>query len=109
MADDPAVRPGVESEVIAHSADVRFTLYTLEPGGEIPWHYHSEVTDWFICREGVFEIDGQSPESSVTLAVGEMYQMPVRRVHRVVNRSDSVCRFALVQVLGAYDFNPVEG
>ncbi len=109
MADDPAVRPGVESEVIAHSADVRFTLYTLEPGAQIPWHFHSEVTDWYICREGTFAVESQSPNASVTLTVGEMHEMDVRRVHRVVNTGDSACLFALVQGLGKYDFNPVEG
>ena len=109
MPDDPAVRPGVKSEVVAQSDDVRFTLYTLEPGGQIPWHFHSEVTDWFICREGTFTVDAQAPDSSVTLNAGEMHEMPARRVHRVVNTGDSTCRFALVQVLGKYDFNPHDG
>lgn len=109
MADDPAVRPGVESEVVAQSADMRFTLYTLAPGAQIPWHFHSEVADWYVCREGVFTVESRSPDTSVTLTAGEMHEMPVRRVHRVVNTGDSTCRFALVQGLGAYDFNPVDG
>jgi quercetin dioxygenase-like cupin family protein len=109
MPDDPAVRPGVESEVLAQSDDVRFTLYTLEPGAQIPWHFHSEVTDWFICREGSCTVDSQSPDTSVTLGAGDMHEMPARRVHRVVNTGDGTCRFALVQVLGKYDFNPFDG
>ena len=109
MPDDPAVRPGVESEVIAHSADVRFALYTLTPGAQIPWHFHSEVTDWFICREGTVTVDTQAPDGSVTLGVGEMHEMPARRVHRVTNTGDGTCRFALVQVLGKYDFIPFDG
>ena len=103
------VRPGVESEVIAQSADMKFTLFTLAPGAEIPWHFHSEVTDWYVCREGVFAVETQSPDNLVTLTVGEMTKTPVRRVHRVVNKGDGPCRFALVQGLGAYDFIPVEG
>ena len=66
------VRPGVESEVIAQSADMKFTLFTLAPGAEIPWHFHSEVTDWYVCREGVFAVETQSPDNLVTLTVGEM-------------------------------------
>ncbi len=109
MPDDPAVRPGVKNEVLAQSDDVRFSLYTLAPGGEIPWHFHSEVTDWFICREGTFTVYSQAPDSEVTLSPGEMYEMPARRVHRVLNTGDGTCRFALVQVLGKYDFNPYDG
>ena len=101
--------PGVTSEVIAQSADMRFALYTLAPGAQIPWHFHSEVSDWFICREGVIAVESQSPDETVTLSVGEMYQMPVRRAHRVINKGDDISRFALVQGLGAYDFNPLDG
>ena len=72
MPDDPAVRPGVESEVIAHSADVRFTLYTLAPGGEIPWHFHSEVTDWFICREGTVTVDFATADGTATAGADYM-------------------------------------
>jgi quercetin dioxygenase-like cupin family protein len=109
MADKPAVRPGVENEVIAQSPEMRFVLYTLAPGAEIPWHFHSEVADWYVCREGVFTVESQSPDEAVTLTRGEMHEMPVRRVHRVVNTGDGTCRFALVQGLGKYDFNPVNG
>ncbi len=109
MPNDPAARPGVESEVVAQSNDMRFTLYTLDPGAQIPWHFHSEVNDWYVCREGVFAVETQSPEELATLATGDMFQVPARRVHRVVNTGDSTCRFALVQGLGAYDFNPVNG
>ncbi len=107
MADDPAVRPGVHSEVLAHTDELRFTVYTLDPGGEIPWHFHSDVADWYIGREGLITVESRSPDTSVTLAAGEMHRMPVRRVHRVVNTGDGVGRFALVQGWGTYDFNPV--
>ena len=109
MADDPAARPGVVNEVIAQSAEMRFTLYTLAPGAQIPWHFHSEVSDWYICREGVFAVETRSPDETVTLAQGEMHQVPTRRVHRVLNQGDGACHFALVQGLGKYDFNPVDG
>ncbi|NKB48045.1 MAG: cupin domain-containing protein [Alphaproteobacteria bacterium] len=109
MAGNPTARPGVANEVIAQSADMRFTLYTIDAGAQIPWHFHSEVSDWYICREGVFSVETQSPDHVETLSVGAMFQVPVRRVHRVVNQGDSPCRFALVQGLGAYDFNPVDG
>ena len=95
--------------MIAQSDDMRFTLYTLAPGGEIPWHYHSEVTDWYIGREGRFTVESQAPDTAVTLAVGDLHEMPARRVHRVVNTGDGTARFALVQVAGKYDFIPFDG
>ena len=104
-----ASRPGVENEVLAQSADMRFALYSIAPGAQIPWHFHSAVSDWYICREGVFAVETQSPDHTATLRAGEMFQVPVRRVHRVVNRGEGTCRFALVQGLGAYDFNPADG
>jgi len=98
----------VHSEVVAQSPDMRFTLYTLAPGAEIPWHFHSAVTDWYVCREGVFAVESRAPDETVTLTPGAMHEMPMRRVHRVVNTGDDTCRFALVQGLGKYDFNPVD-
>lgn len=108
-ATSGAGNPGVSNEVIAQSPEMRFTLYALEPGAQIPWHFHSEVNDWYLGREGVFAVETRSPDAAATLRAGDMLQVPVRRVHRVVNTGDGVCRFALVQGLGRYDFNPATG
>jgi quercetin dioxygenase-like cupin family protein len=100
---------GVEREVVAESAGMRFTLYTIAPGCEIPWHYHSEVTDWYVCREGAFAVETRAPDETRALTPGDMASVPVGRVHRVVHTGSVTCRFALVQGIGAYDFNRVGG
>ena len=99
----------VTREIVAESAGMRFTLYAIAPGGEIPWHYHSAVSDWYVCREGTVAVETRDPDQRWRLAPGGMANVAVGRVHRVVNDGDGVCRFALVQAGGAYDFNRVAG
>lgn len=100
--------PGVSNEVIAQSPDMRFCIYTLQPGAQIPWHFHSQVNDWYVGREGEFAVETRAPDKRTTLYPGDLHQVPVRRIHRVVNTGDGTARFALVQGLGAYDFNPAD-
>jgi mannose-6-phosphate isomerase-like protein (cupin superfamily) len=100
---------GVTREIVAESAGMRFTLYTVAAGCEIPWHYHSAVADWYVCREGRVAVEMREPDGVTTLQPGDMADVPVGRVHRVVNSGSGVCRFALVQAGGAYDFNRVDG
>ncbi len=95
----------VEREILAQTEDMRFTLYTLAPGAGLPWHFHSEVSDWYLGREGMLAVETRSPAEIARLAPGEMFNVPTGRAHRVFNLGNGVCRFALVQGIGAYDFN----
>ncbi|MGE0665804.1 MAG: cupin domain-containing protein [Sphingomonadales bacterium] len=98
---------GVACEVIIESAETRFTLYTFEPGSGTPWHFHSNVSDWYICQEGELTVATHSPESSIILMPAGMANVPAGTVHRTVNNGKATCRFALIQGTGAYDFNTV--
>jgi quercetin dioxygenase-like cupin family protein len=40
-------------EVVAEGADLRVQVLTLAAGQAIPWHYHSEITDQFVCLDHV--------------------------------------------------------
>ncbi len=100
---------GVDREIVAESSGMRFTLYTIAPGCQIPWHFHTEVSDWYVCREGAFTVETRAPDESFPLIPGEMADVPAGRVHRVVCSGSAACRFALVQGIGAYDFNRVPG
>jgi quercetin dioxygenase-like cupin family protein len=102
------VAAGIERRVVAETAGMRFTLYSIEPGCSIPWHFHTYVSDWYICREGEFTVQRRAPDQSDTLKPGGMANVPVGKVHRVINTGTETCRFALVQGPGAYDFNRVE-
>ncbi|MBT5895848.1 MAG: hypothetical protein HOH61_08095, partial [Rhodospirillaceae bacterium] len=39
-------------ESVMEGADMRVTVLTLAEAECIPWHYHTEITDSFVCLEG---------------------------------------------------------
>ncbi len=99
---------GIQRRVVIETPEARFTLYTLEPGRRTPWHFHSEVADWYICQEGELTVMTHAPNSSVTLQAGGMTTVPAGTVHTTINASERRCRFALFQGPGTYDFKTVE-
>ena len=87
--------------------------FTVAPGEEVPWHYHSEVTDWCYCLEGVVaaqirERDGAGKITQLRLGPGQSCRIEAGKVHRLASGGDTVCRYLLVQAGGKYDFNKVE-
>ena len=38
-------------ELIMEGKDMRVQILTLDKGESIPWHFHSEITDYFVCLE----------------------------------------------------------
>jgi quercetin dioxygenase-like cupin family protein len=44
--------PDRRPRIVAAGADLRVTVLTLDAGQSVPWHYHSEVTDSFVCLSG---------------------------------------------------------
>ena len=40
-------------ELIMEGKDMRVQILTLDKGESIPWHFHSEITDYFVCLEAV--------------------------------------------------------
>jgi len=96
-------------EPVAIGSDVQVRLFTLAPGEEIPWHFHSAVTDWFFVLEGALSIETRAPADRQILAVGARYRIAPKTAHLVSNRSDTDTRFVLVQGVGAHDFLRVGG
>ena len=94
-------------EPVALGADVQARVFTLAPGEEIPWHFHSAVTDWYFVLEGALSIETRAPRDRRLLRVGERYSIPPKTAHLVGNHSDTDTRFLLLQGIGAYDFIPV--
>ena len=41
-----------DRESVMEGADMRVSVLTLGPSDCIPWHYHSDITDSFVCLEG---------------------------------------------------------
>lgn len=110
MTNPSAVNSGhdVKSvETIVSGSDVRARLYTLAPGDVIPWHFHSEVTDWYFCLAGKLSVETRAPRGHEVLDVGGDYAIPPKTAHRISNGGERDCRFLLLQGVGQYDFRKI--
>lgn len=99
---------GIEN--VAETGDLRARLYTLAPGDVIPWHYHSAVNDWYFCLAGTLRVETRAPRAELQVETGGRYQIPAKTAHRISNgEAGRDCRFLLLQGVGLYDFNKIEG
>lgn len=89
---------------ILKTEDVWARVMELEEGSATEWHFHTQVSDFFVCLVGVVQVETRQPESETRLLPGEQAQIAPRQVHRVVNVSDGKAEYLLVQGVGTYDF-----
>jgi mannose-6-phosphate isomerase-like protein (cupin superfamily) len=94
-------------EPIAMGSDVQARRFTLGAGEAIPWHFHSEVADWYVCLAGRLTVETRAPRDRVELAPGGTYRIPPKRAHHISNRSGEDCEFMLIQGVGRNDFHLV--
>ena len=90
--------------VVAKGADVLVREYTLDPGEFIPWHRHSEVSDYYYGLEGRVVIETRDPGARHEVGPGQSGTVSPHTVHHVFNPSSQTCRFLLIQGVGKYDF-----
>lgn len=95
--------------VVVAGADIQVREFTVACGEEIPWHYHSAVTDWCYCLEGtvkaeIVEAGSTSRPKTLMLSPGQSCRVEPGFMHRLTNGGDSLCRYLLVQGGGKYDF-----
>jgi len=64
------------SEVVAEGGDMRVSVLTLAAGQEVPWHYHSEITDSFVCLEGPMVVETRAPRHAYRLEPGQRCAVP---------------------------------
>jgi quercetin dioxygenase-like cupin family protein len=95
------------AEVIAEGADVRVSVLTLAAGQCVPWHYHSEIIDQFVCLDGPMVVETRAPRHSYELDKGGRCAVPPMTAHYVHGKDGGPCRFLIVQGVGVYDFMPV--
>ncbi|HEY9447086.1 MAG TPA: cupin domain-containing protein [Burkholderiales bacterium] len=97
--------------LVVKSGDIQVREFTVAPGEDIPWHYHTAVTDWCYCLEGIVSAETRNPEthgvSVQPLKTGESCRIDAGIVHRLANGGKDLCRYLLVQAGGRYDFNKV--
>jgi quercetin dioxygenase-like cupin family protein len=96
-------------EILEETPELRWVVLTLAPGQEVPWHWHSNVTDRFFCMAGPMIVETRAPPQTFELGPGDTCAVPARRAHRVRGKDGGPCRFGVLQGVGAYDFNPVGG
>jgi len=90
-------------EVLAETPDLRVQILTIDVGQEIPWHYHTIITDTFTCLEGPMVIQTRPGEPDHALNVGETCRVGPDIAHKVTGRDGGRCRFVIVQGVGKYD------
>jgi quercetin dioxygenase-like cupin family protein len=96
-------------EVIAETPGLRMVQLTLSPGESVPWHWHSGSTDYYIGLEGITVVETRAPRGRFELAPGQTCQVPPKRAHYVSGKDGGYCKVAILQGVGRYDFNPVQG
>ena len=105
---EPRAQPYVieRRKVVAETDTLRVSILTLATGQEVPWHYHSQVTDTFYCLEGTLSVETRSPDARHLLTIGESCAVPRMTAHRVTGQEGGRARFLIVQGVGTYDFCP---
>lgn len=94
-------------ELIGEVDGLRVQIMALGPGETVPWHWHSEVDDTFVCMEGPMIVETRAPGQVHELGPGERLTVPVKTAHEVRGKDGGACKFVLVQGIGEHDFHPV--
>ncbi|MGH6968250.1 MAG: hypothetical protein ACREEL_13660 [Stellaceae bacterium] len=108
-ASPPSPRPySIEAvEVLADTPDLRMTVFTVGTGQEVPWHWHSNVSDTYFGMEGVTVVETRAPAVCLEIGPGQTGVVPPKRAHHVAGKNGARCKFAILQGIGTYDFNLV--
>jgi quercetin dioxygenase-like cupin family protein len=91
-------------KIVAKGSDVLVREYILGPGEGIPWHRHSEVSDWYYGLEGTVVVETRDPPARHEVSAGGSATVTCPTFHHVSNQSSEPCRFLLIQGVGQYDF-----
>jgi quercetin dioxygenase-like cupin family protein len=65
-------------ELVAEGTDLWVQVLTLAAGQCVPWHYHSEITDAFVCLEGPMVVETRAPPNEYLLTTGQRCAVPPR-------------------------------
>jgi quercetin dioxygenase-like cupin family protein len=101
--------PLEKRETLVETSELKLSVLTLAAGQEVPWHWHTRVSDQILCIEGPMVVETRAPSARFELKPRESCSVPAKRAHRVSGKDGGRCRFAILQGVGSYDFNPVGG
>ena len=94
---------GLPYETVMEGVDMQAKIYTLAAGQSVPWHYHSEITDYTFCLEGPMIVETRAPRAVTELKSGDSYAVLPKTAHRVYGKDNGPCRYLLLQGVGVYD------
>ncbi len=94
--------------LLVDTADARVAEFSLPPGQAGERHYHSNVSEYCYCLEGILSITLEGGPCK-TLSQGERQFIPAGIPHQVANTGTIPCRYLVVQGDGAFDFIPLTG
>jgi len=90
-------------EVIMEGEDMRAVVLTLAAGQSVPWHYHTDITDSFVCIEGSLVVETRAPRETHVLSPGQRCEVPPKTAHYVHGKDGGACKFMVLQGVGEYD------
>ncbi len=96
-------------ERVMEGADMRASVLTLAEGQCVPWHYHSQISDSFVCLEGPMVVETRAPRAVHERQPGERCTVAPNTAHHVRGKDGSPCKFLLLQGVGVYDNVAVGG
>jgi quercetin dioxygenase-like cupin family protein len=96
-------------EVVMEGQDMRAVVLSLAAGQSVPWHYHSEITDSFVCLDGPMVVETRAPRAAVVLVPDQRCEVPPKTAHHVHGQDGGPCKFMVLQGIGEYDNVAVGG
>lgn len=100
---------GYVDRTILQTTEVRVREMFLEPGREVSWHFHTEVTDTMYCLRGQMKVELKAPSEERLLRPGDGCEIVAGRPHRITVTGAEPVRYLLIQGVGRYDFQSVQG
>jgi mannose-6-phosphate isomerase-like protein (cupin superfamily) len=94
----------MSSREIIKTENVLVRVMSLETAAATEWHFHTEVRDFFVCLQGMIQVESRAPEEQTLLLPGQRAEVPPGRVHRVRNVAVDRAEYLLIQGVGVYDF-----
>ncbi|NKB39307.1 MAG: cupin domain-containing protein [Gammaproteobacteria bacterium] len=94
-------------DIHAEREGFRISELSLSNTQQVPWHYHSNISDTFYVLKGQITVYVREPKETHLLEPGESLVVGAQRPHLVRNTGEGSATFLILQGLGEYDYIPL--